>query len=251
MFNRQHVQVSAMCRHFKTQHSKELLIEFEDTLLLPTIKIYQKLSIMDACIGNNEEWPIATKYYCRSCLLKRFKQPKQQNKILYPITKLLEPEEKEELLAKNILFQELNQTTKIEQYLAYPNFSKKLELKWYSDDDKGICPEKAHKTDASFDLRYSEQSFIVIALHSLIRIDLKIALEISVSTMVQIVSRSNLAKKRINVKGEIIDAKYTENIIVMLQNNSNKPYKIKSHKKIAQAIFLPLIKISQLAPVTT
>ncbi|KAG9302124.1 hypothetical protein G9A89_020558 [Geosiphon pyriformis] len=109
--------------HFKTQCTKEPLIEFEDTSMLPTIKTYQvswaddyqtellppltweekrksrakeepqssslgyvilnqrnlfyqpprlicvdcgkKLSTMGACIGNNEEWPTATKYYCR------------------------------------------------------------------------------------------------------------------------------------------------------------------------------------------
>ncbi|KAG9291015.1 hypothetical protein G9A89_012887 [Geosiphon pyriformis] len=51
-------------------------------------------------------------------------------------------------------------------------------------------------------------------------------LEIPVSTMVQVASRLSL-------------------------NNSDKLYKIKSHKKIAQAIFLPLIKIPQLVPVTT
>ncbi|KAG9291463.1 hypothetical protein G9A89_021882 [Geosiphon pyriformis] len=41
MFNRQHVQVLAICRHFKTQHTEEPLIEFKDILLLPTIEIYQ------------------------------------------------------------------------------------------------------------------------------------------------------------------------------------------------------------------
>ncbi|KAG9286143.1 hypothetical protein G9A89_010157 [Geosiphon pyriformis] len=40
-FNRQHAQVPAMCGHFKTQHTKELLIEFEDTSILPTIETYQ------------------------------------------------------------------------------------------------------------------------------------------------------------------------------------------------------------------
>ncbi|KAG9294736.1 hypothetical protein G9A89_008215 [Geosiphon pyriformis] len=150
-----------------------------------------------------------------------------------------------------MLFQELNQTTKIEQYLAYPDLSKELELKWYSDNDKGICPEKAHKTNAGFDLKYLGQSPIVIVLYSLVKIDLKIALEISISTMVQIVSRSSLVKKKINIKEGIIDARYMGNIIVMLQNNSDKSYKIKSHKKIAQVIFLPLVKISQLVLVTT
>ncbi|KAG9303357.1 hypothetical protein G9A89_013683 [Geosiphon pyriformis] len=41
MFNGQHAQVLAICRHFKTQHTEKLLIEFKDMSLPPTIKIYQ------------------------------------------------------------------------------------------------------------------------------------------------------------------------------------------------------------------
>ncbi|KAG9297983.1 hypothetical protein G9A89_018811 [Geosiphon pyriformis] len=40
-FNGQHVQVPATCGHFKTQHTEEPLIKFEDTPLPPTIEIYQ------------------------------------------------------------------------------------------------------------------------------------------------------------------------------------------------------------------
>ncbi|KAG9304142.1 hypothetical protein G9A89_019704 [Geosiphon pyriformis] len=126
------------------------------------------------------------------------------------------------------------------------NKSKELELKWYSDNEKGICPKRVHDTDASFDLQYPRQSPIIIVPHSLIKIDLKIVLEIPVSTMVQVAFQSSLAKKKIDIKGGIIDASYMENIIVMLQNNSDRPYKIESQEKIAQAIFLPLVKIPQL-----
>ncbi|KAG9288764.1 hypothetical protein G9A89_023061 [Geosiphon pyriformis] len=152
------------------------------------------------------------KYAIRLCDLM-FNPPPR---ILYLITELPELEEEEELLTRDI------------------------------DNNKKICSEKAHKTDAGFDLRYSGQSPIVIAPHSLVKIDLKIALEIPVSTMIQIVFRLSFAKKRIDIKGGIINASYMENIIIMLQNNLDKPYKIESHEKIAQAIFLPLVKISQL-----
>ncbi|KAG9306988.1 hypothetical protein G9A89_000902 [Geosiphon pyriformis] len=64
--------------------------------------------------------------------------------------------------------------------------------------------------------------------------------------MVQVAFRSSLAKKGIDVKGGIIDAGYTGNIIVILQNNSDRLYKIESQEKIVQAIFLPIVKISQL-----
>ncbi|KAG9289246.1 hypothetical protein G9A89_002589 [Geosiphon pyriformis] len=161
-------------------------------------------------------------------------------KILFSITELPEPE-KEVLITEDMSFQNPTEDTETEQYLTYPNLSKKLELKWYSDNEEGICPKRAHDTDASFDLQYSGQSSIIIAPHSLVKINLKIALEISVSTMVHVAFRSSLAKKKINIKGGIIDAGYMGNIIVMLQNNSDRPYKIESQEKIAQAIFLPLV----------
>ncbi|KAG9299750.1 hypothetical protein G9A89_013110 [Geosiphon pyriformis] len=55
--------------------------------------------------------------------------------------------------------------------------------------------------------------------------------------MVQIASRSLLASKRINIREKIIDAGYTGDITIMLQNETDKPF------KIAQAIYLSLINI--------
>ncbi|KAG9298364.1 hypothetical protein G9A89_003181 [Geosiphon pyriformis] len=183
--------------------------------------------------------------YCDECDCMFNPSPR----ILFPITKLPEPEE-EVLITEDMSFQDPIEDTETEQYLAYPDLSKELELKWYSDNEEKICPKKAHDTDAGFDLQYPGQSPIIIAPHFLVKIDLKIALEIPVSTMVQVAFRSSLAKKGINIKEEIIDASYMGNIIVMLQNNSNRSYKIESQEKIAQAIFLPLVKILQLTPVT-
>ncbi|KAG9295822.1 hypothetical protein G9A89_009051 [Geosiphon pyriformis] len=59
----------------------------------------------------------------------------------------------------------------------------------------------------------------------------------------------SLVKKRINIRGGIIDAEYVRNIIAMLQNNSEKIYIIEPNKKIAQTIFLLLVKIAQLVSV--
>ncbi|KAG9291134.1 hypothetical protein G9A89_013006 [Geosiphon pyriformis] len=78
---------------------------------------------------------------------------------------------------------------------------------------------------------------------SLTKINLKIALEILPGAMVQIASRSLLASKKINIRGEVIDAGYTGDIIIMLQNETDKTFKIKHAEKIAQAIYLPLINI--------
>ncbi|KAG9297002.1 hypothetical protein G9A89_008588 [Geosiphon pyriformis] len=105
-------------------------------------------------------------------------------------------------------------------------------------------PKCMHNTNAGFDLKYPGKDAIKLEPHSHTCINLKVVLEIPTTTIVQLASRSSLAKKGINIKEEIIDAKYVENIIAMLQNNSEKAYIIKPNKKIAQTIFLPLVKIA-------
>ncbi|KAG9300731.1 hypothetical protein G9A89_023529 [Geosiphon pyriformis] len=139
-----------------------------------------------------------------------------------------------------------NSDLNYEQYIALPDLSKKQKLKWYSDNRKGIMPECADDTDTGFDLRYPEKDAIKLEPHLCICIDLKIALEIPATTMVQLASRSSLAKREINIRGGIIDTEYVENIITMLQNDSEKAYVIEPNEKIAQAIFLPLVRIAQL-----
>ncbi|KAG9287476.1 hypothetical protein G9A89_023848 [Geosiphon pyriformis] len=130
---------------------------------------------------------------------------------------------------------DINSDLNYKQYIALPDLSKEQELKWYSDNEEGIMPEHVHNTNAGFDLRYPEKDAIKLELHSRICIDLKIALEIPATTMVQLASRSSLAKKGINIKGGIINAGYA--------------YVIEPNEKIAQAIFLPLVRIAQLVSV--
>ncbi|KAG9288995.1 hypothetical protein G9A89_015544 [Geosiphon pyriformis] len=110
-------------------------------------------------------------------------------------------------------------------------------------------PERAHDTDAGFDLRYPGKDVIKLEPYSHTCIDLKIVLEIPATTMVQLASRSNLVKRGINIRGGIIDVGYIENIITMLQNDSEKAYVIEPNEKIAQTIFLPLVRIAQLISV--
>ncbi|KAG9285786.1 hypothetical protein G9A89_013211 [Geosiphon pyriformis] len=142
-----------------------------------------------------------------------------------------------------------NSNLNYEQYIALPNLSKEQELKWYSDNGEGIMPERVHNTDAGFDLRYPGKDAIKLKPHSHTYIDLRIVLEILATTMVQLASRSSLAKRGINIRGGIIDAGYVGNIITMLQNDSEKTYVIEPNEKIAQAIFLPLVRIAQLVSV--
>ncbi|KAG9290715.1 hypothetical protein G9A89_011678 [Geosiphon pyriformis] len=188
-------------------NSEEPLIEFKNTTPPPTIETYQVLWVDDfrTELPPPLTWEekrkrkvekLQSALYCDKCDFM-FNPPPR---ILFPITELLELEEEEELTVKNMSFQDPTEETKTEQYFAYSDLSKELELKY---------------------------------------------------TMVQVASRSSLAKKRVNIKEGIIDASYMENIIVILQNNLDQPYKIESQEKIVQAIFLFLVKIPQLILVTT
>ncbi|KAG9302681.1 hypothetical protein G9A89_000636, partial [Geosiphon pyriformis] len=128
-----------------------------------------------------------------------------------------------------------------EQYIALPDFFKKQKLKWFSNNMKSIIPEQIHDTDAEFNLRYPRKDAIKLEPHSWTCINLKVVLEILATTMIQLTSRFSLAKKGINIKKGIIDTKYIE----ILQNDSEKKNIIEPNKKIAQAIFLSLVKIAQ------
>ncbi|KAG9301003.1 hypothetical protein G9A89_018955 [Geosiphon pyriformis] len=139
-----------------------------------------------------------------------------------------------------------NDDENTEIYIVLFDLTKEQILKWFSNNEKGIMPEHTYDTDAGFDLRYPEKDAIKLEPYLHICIDLKIALEIPATTMVQLAFRSSLVKREINIRKGIIDVEYVGNIIAMLQNNLEKAYIIKPNEKIAQAIFLPLVKIAQL-----
>ncbi|KAG9299731.1 hypothetical protein G9A89_013091 [Geosiphon pyriformis] len=143
-----------------------------------------------------------------------------------------------------IEFGEPEATEEIEATLIYliKNQSA-LQLKYFNNNKQGIKPEKAHEIDAGYDLRYPDKNILVLKPKSLTKINLKIAFKILPGAMVQIASWSSLASKKINVREGIINAGYTGDITVILQNKTNKLFKIKHAEKIAQAIYLPLINI--------
>ncbi|KAG9292232.1 hypothetical protein G9A89_023952 [Geosiphon pyriformis] len=91
-----------------------------------------------------------------------------------------------------------------------------LQLKYFDNHSQGIRPEKAHKIDAGYDLRYPEKDTLVLQPKFLTKINLKIALEIPPGAMVQIASRLSLASKGINIREGVIDAGYTGDITIML-----------------------------------
>ncbi|KAG9301444.1 hypothetical protein G9A89_018116 [Geosiphon pyriformis] len=154
------------------------------------------------------------------------------------------PEENDENEIKFGVFELVEKLPTIPIYLLEKQ--PPLQLKYFDNHGQGIRPEKAHKIDAGYDLRYPEKDTLVLQSKSLTKINLKIALKILPGAMVQIAFRSSLASKGINIRGEVIDAGYTGDITIMLQNETDKSFKIEHAEKITQAIYLLLINISSL-----
>ncbi|KAG9290341.1 hypothetical protein G9A89_007072 [Geosiphon pyriformis] len=69
-------------------------------------------------------------------------------------------------------------------YLIENQFA--IQLKYFDNNEQGIKPEKAHKIDTGYDLRYSGKNILVLQPKFLTKINLKIALEILPGAIVQI-----------------------------------------------------------------
>ncbi|KAG9287162.1 hypothetical protein G9A89_003010 [Geosiphon pyriformis] len=108
-----------------------------------------------------------------------------------------------------------------------------LQFKYFDNNGQEIKPKKAHEIDAEYDLQYLRKNTLVLQPKSLTKINLKITIEILPGAMVQIASQLSLASKKINIRRGIIDAEYTEDITIMLQNKIDKLFKIEHIEKIA------------------
>lgn len=108
-------------------------------------------------------------------------------------------------------------------------------------------PQKAHKEDACFDLKASEQ--ITISSHSFNTVRTELAIRIPAGHVGMIMSRSGLASKHgvfvLNAPG-IIDAEYSGEIKVVLGNMRDNSYFVERGDKIAQFTVFPLMQLSML-----
>ncbi|KAG9307433.1 hypothetical protein G9A89_017263 [Geosiphon pyriformis] len=149
-------------------------------------------------------------------------------------------------LCKNCLI--LCQNQCCEECQDKKNLEKKMEIEYQQFQNQSInqqnssdriIPERVHPTNAEFNLHYLEDQSTMLPPRSITKINLKIVVEIPPGIMVQIAF----------IQGRVINSGYTGNLMVLLQNNSEKSYTIESKEKIAQAIFLPLVKIGKFMPV--
>jgi len=108
-------------------------------------------------------------------------------------------------------------------------------------------PQKAHKEDACFDLRASEQASIPGHGYTTVRTEL--AIRIPSGHVGFIMSRSGLASNRgvfvLNAPG-VIDAEYSGEIKIVLANMDDLNYVVERGDKIAQFTVMPLMQFSLL-----
>ncbi|WP_436837172.1 dUTP diphosphatase [Planococcus shenhongbingii] len=109
---------------------------------------------------------------------------------------------------------------------------------------KAKLPEKAHQTDAGFDLFSIEQKEIPAGETRLVKTG--ISLQLPASTEAQIRPRSGLALKHsitvLNSPGTI-DEEYRGEIGVILINHGKETYIVEEHMKIAQMVIKPVLHV--------
>ena len=105
--------------------------------------------------------------------------------------------------------------------------------------DKGsYMPDKAHESDAGFDLRTPE--YVTIEAHGSATIDTGVHVAIPDGYVGFIKSKSGLNVK-LGLRSEgVIDAGYTGSIVVKMYNDSHRAYTFARGDKITQLVILPI-----------
>lgn len=118
----------------------------------------------------------------------------------------------------------------------------KLHIKKLNTDAK--LPEKAHKTDAGFDLFSIESKEIKAGETKLIKTG--ISMQLPANTEAQIRPRSGLALKHsitvLNSPGTI-DEEYRGEIGVILINHGKETFAVEKNMKIAQMVVQPTLSV--------
>lgn len=108
-------------------------------------------------------------------------------------------------------------------------------------EDGAFAPEKAHDTDAGFDIRTPE--FVIVNPRSSVFVDTKLHVFIPEGYCGVLISKSGLNKKHgINVVG-LIDALYTGSIGCKIYNHSDSSHSFNIGDKITQLMILPVPEV--------
>ncbi|KAG9284335.1 hypothetical protein G9A89_007490 [Geosiphon pyriformis] len=163
--NDQHTRVPAMCGHFKPSNVKTttLFIEFEEEENKPMWKAYQ--SALDD--RNNEEsgtinyvLHVELSYLTKECGITFLSGEEHEEELISSCASeselIFNPDsnsnnnDDENTSFSSIQYgdnndndsnSDLNPNSDYEQYIALSDLTKKQELKWFSDNNKGIMPD--------------------------------------------------------------------------------------------------------------
>lgn len=106
-------------------------------------------------------------------------------------------------------------------------------------DVGAFAPEKAHESDAGYDLK--SPVCTVIGAHEAVKIDTGVHIQLPPKTGGMVKSRSSMFINHDITTEGVVDAGYTGSIAVKLFNHSNKEYIVKRGDKIAQLVPVVII----------
>lgn len=106
-------------------------------------------------------------------------------------------------------------------------------------DDGAFIPERAHSADAGLDLKSAE--YQVIPQYEMRKIKTGVHVELPKGTVGMIKTRSSVNALGLQCEG-VIDEGYTGEIMVVMQNHTDKIALIQPGEKIAQLVILPVIR---------
>lgn len=111
-------------------------------------------------------------------------------------------------------------------------------------DPGAYMPERAHETDAGYDLRAT--ATYAVRAHGSATIDTGVHIELPRGTVGMLKSKSGL-NVRYGITSEgVIDVGYTGSIVAKLYNHSDTNYVVEPGDKITQLVILPLADAGEL-----
>ena len=101
-------------------------------------------------------------------------------------------------------------------------------------------PARATEGSAAYDVK-AHHALVIPPNHTgLVSLNLKVSLPSD--HFMLLLSRSGLALKGITVEGGVIDPDYHQEVKAIIRNSTSVPFKIQRGQRIAQAVFLPIVK---------
>ncbi len=107
---------------------------------------------------------------------------------------------------------------------------------------QAILPHKAHATDAGFDLAIPAEQ--TLKPHEQTMIDLEFALQIPPGWYSQVLERSSVFQRGINIHLGVIDADYRGSIRLLIRNERPQPQRLQRGERLAQLMFLPVPEVT-------